>query len=257
MSFGTRRRLAPIFAFTLIFNLASNFAFGFVQSREPRGVTSARELKCEYAVNPLGVGSPSPRLGWIDESGQRGELQTAYQILVSSSREGLRADEGDLWNSGKVVSDQNSHIAYRGLPLRSGQRCYWKVRVWDRAGHPGQYSDSAWWEMALMQDPDWRAEWITTKPQGDHDRIPLAKSQWISSDGQGTDAGPRMISFRRAFELPADARVRRADFFVAADAPAQANLNHGNYQVWVNGKTKDAWKSSRTVQCPAYLDVKE
>src|SRR5262249_60850357 len=62
---------------------------------------------------------------------------------------------------------------------------------------------------------------------------------------------------RRAFELPGDARVRRADFFVAADAPALANLNHGNYQVWINGKTKDAWKSSRTVQCPAYLDVKE
>src|SRR5215831_14477494 len=121
MSFGTRRR-APIFVFTLILNLASNLTFGVVLSPEPRGVMTARELKCEHAVNPLGVGSGSPRLGWIDGSSHRGELQTAYQILVSSSREGLRADEADLWDTGKVVSDQNSHIAYRGLPLRSGQR---------------------------------------------------------------------------------------------------------------------------------------
>src|SRR5262245_7491093 len=218
---------------------------------------TARELKCEYAVNPLGVGSPNPRLGWIDELGRIGERQTAETSLVASSLDRLHSDVPDLWDSGKVASDENIHIVYHGLPLRSGQRCYWKVRVWDRAGHPGQYSDTAWWEMALLQDSDWRAEWITARPRGDADRMPLATSRWISSEGQPTDASPRMIYFRRTFELPADARVRRADFFVAADAPGQANLNHGNYQVWVNGKSKDAWKSSRTVQCPAFLDVRE
>src|SRR5260370_6628807 len=111
--------------------------------------------------------------------------------------------------------------------------------------------------MALMQNSDWKAEWITMKPRRDEDRMPFAKSQWISSDAQPTDASPRMVYFRRTFELPTDARVRRADFLVAADAPAQANLNHGNYRVWVNGKSKDAWKSGGTVQCPAYLDVKD
>ena len=253
MLFRRTREVAPIM---VVFLFNSTFAPGAAQS-EPRGLLSAREMRCEYAVNPMGVGTASPRLDWIDESNQRGELQTAYQVLVSSSLERLRDNLPDLWDSGKVASDQNIQIVYQGQPLASGQRCYWKVRVWDRAGHPGQYSDPVWWEMALMNDSDWKAEWITTKPRRDEDRMPFVKSRWISSEVQPADAAPRMIYFRRSFELPADARIKRADFFVAADAPTQPNLNHGNYQIWVNGKSKDAWRSSRTVQCPAYLDVRE
>ena len=251
------RNLVTMVALITTFLLNQMFAFALIQSKEPRGLVTAKDLRCEYTVNPIGIGTASPRLSWIDDSGQRGELQSAYQVLVSSSPERLRADEGDLWDSGKVASDQNAHIVYRGQPLISRQRCYWKVRLWDRAGHSAGYSDSAWWEMALMRDSDWKAEWITMKPRSDEDRLPLAKSWWISSDGQPAGTSTGVIYFRRAFELPSNVPVRRAELLVAADAPAQATLNHGNYQVWVNGKTKDAWKSGRTVQCPSFLDVKD
>ncbi len=36
------------------------------------------ELKCEYAVDPLGIDVVQPRFSWILESSQRGEMQTAY-----------------------------------------------------------------------------------------------------------------------------------------------------------------------------------
>ena len=51
-------------------------------------------LRCEYRVNPLGVDEARPRLTWRVESDARGEIQTAYQILVASSLELLKADTG-------------------------------------------------------------------------------------------------------------------------------------------------------------------
>ena len=43
------------------------------------------DLRCDYAVNPLGVDSSNPRLFWTVESRERGQKQTACQILVASS----------------------------------------------------------------------------------------------------------------------------------------------------------------------------
>ena len=70
----------------------------------------------------------------IAESGVRGQRQTAYQVLVATSEAALRKDQGDLWDSGKVGSDQSLHVVYAGEPLASEQACWWKVRVWDQAG---------------------------------------------------------------------------------------------------------------------------
>src|ERR1700688_705612 len=85
----------------------------------------ARELHCENATNPRGVKTAHPQLSWAVPSPR---APRAYQILVASSEEKLKADEGDLWDSGRVMSD--GHTArYQGKPLMSLERCYWKVRV--------------------------------------------------------------------------------------------------------------------------------
>ncbi|MCX6903435.1 MAG: hypothetical protein NTW03_08160 [Verrucomicrobia bacterium] len=106
--------------------------------------------RCEYADDPLGLDSPRPRLNWVLESNQRAQSQTAYQILVASSDEKLKAGQADLWDSGKVTSDQSIQIAYAGKPLASRQRCVWRVRVWDQDGNTAE-SAPAFWEMGLLQ----------------------------------------------------------------------------------------------------------
>src|SRR5205814_7236994 len=90
------------------------------------------KLKCDYRVAPLGIDSPNPRLDWILSSSDpavRGITQSAYQILVASSPEALAKDQGDLWDTGKVASDQMNQIAYGGGPLTSAQGVWWKLRV--------------------------------------------------------------------------------------------------------------------------------
>jgi alpha-L-rhamnosidase len=89
-----------------------------------------RDLRCEYRTSPLGIDIRSPRLSWVIESDSRGEIQTAYQVLVASSPNLLRHDKGDLWDSGKVKSDRSTQIEYLGRRLVSHQPAWWKVRVW-------------------------------------------------------------------------------------------------------------------------------
>jgi alpha-L-rhamnosidase len=117
-------------------------------------------LSCEYLDNPIGIDIKHPRLSWNILSDERGQTQTAYQILVSTTLENLQNDQGDLWNSGRVASDQSIHVAYNGVILESGMRCWWKVRVWDMDGNPSAYSAPSYWQMGLLDEADWRAEWI-------------------------------------------------------------------------------------------------
>ena len=118
-------------------------------------------VRCEYLQYPLGVDSVRPRLSWTLAAESRGARQTAYQIVVASSEVGLQVDEGDLWGSGRVESDQSLNIVYAGRDLTSAQRCWWKVRVWDEAGTASDWSKPAFWEMGLLKPGDWQpARWI-------------------------------------------------------------------------------------------------
>ena len=48
-------------------------------------------LRCESLVDPLGIDVAQPRLGWQLRSQQRGQRQTAYQVLVASGPNRLAA----------------------------------------------------------------------------------------------------------------------------------------------------------------------
>lgn len=118
------------------------------------------KLTCEYNENPLGVHSQKPLLGWRCGSERRGGKQSAYQILAASSEEFLNSDVGDLCDTGRVESSQNSSIPFQGPSLQSEQRVYWKVRIWDEDGNPGGYSTPAFFEMGLLTRSEWKGHWM-------------------------------------------------------------------------------------------------
>jgi alpha-L-rhamnosidase len=122
------------------------------------------DLRAEYATDPIALETQHPRLSWILQSSARGEKQSAYQVLAASSEEKLQAGAADLWDSGKIASDQSIQLPYRGKPLVSRQQVYWKVRVWDKSGQPSAYSQPAKWEMGLLSPKDWTARWIGYPP---------------------------------------------------------------------------------------------
>jgi alpha-L-rhamnosidase len=146
------------FATRLLFGTLILIAIGFVVPAAE--AASPGRLRCELEVDPLGVDVPQPRLYWIVEGDARGERQTAYQVLVASSANKLAADQGDLWNSGRVESDETIHISYGGQPLTSSQQVFWKVRLWDKDGKSSEWSKPATWTMGILRDADWKAKWI-------------------------------------------------------------------------------------------------
>ena len=124
-------------------------------------------LRCEFSTDPLGIDIAQPRLFWCVESparGQprsdRGQRQSAWRILVASSMEALAQDRGDLWDSGRIASDQTTFVRYAGATLSSSQRVFWKVRAWDRDGRATPWSEPATWTMGLLAPGDWKGIWI-------------------------------------------------------------------------------------------------
>lgn len=125
------------------------------------GPSAPKDLRCEYLENPLGIDVRQPRFSWVLEHPQRGELQSAYQILVAASLSLLDTQKGGPWDSGKVESDDSMQVVYAGQPLTSGRRYYWKVRYWDREGRVSPYSEPAWFEMGLLSRDEWKGQWVS------------------------------------------------------------------------------------------------
>ena len=126
-------------------------------------------LRCEYFHNPLGIASAHPRLSWELVSDRRGARQTAYRVRVASTKAALAAGGADLWDSGRVESDESAHVEYGGLPLHSRQRAWWGVEIWD-GEESATSAEAASWEAGLLDWHDWSAHWIGAASAGGHDR---------------------------------------------------------------------------------------
>ncbi|NND32033.1 MAG: family 78 glycoside hydrolase catalytic domain, partial [Saprospiraceae bacterium] len=128
---------------------------------------SLADLKCEYRTDPLGIDNTKPRLSWkiMDPTGTRGQKQTAYRILVASTVDNLNKNTGDLWDSGKVYSDKSVNNVYAGKSLQSSKMYFWKVRIWDAFGNESEWSDPGKFSMGLLNETDWKGNWIYKSDQ--------------------------------------------------------------------------------------------
>jgi len=184
-------------------------------SRSPAQV---EHLRCEYRVNPLGIDVARPRLSWIMRDARRGARQTAYQVLVASSREKLSRNEGDLWDSGRVESSLTNQIEFGGRPLASRMECHWKVRIWDAEGVVSEYSPPAVWTMGLLEDADRQALWIQAPVTLYHPALENNASQ--------EDPAARILAtglFRKEFAV--DQPVRKATLYASALGLFDVELN--------------------------------
>lgn len=129
---------------------------------EPAGPIAPTSLRCEYLDNPVGIDVAKPRLFWVFGHAERGQVQSAYQVLVSTDP---KAAAGDVWDSGKVASPRSTQIVFSGKALASGRSYYWKVRTWDRGGAEGPWSAVARFDTGLFERSAWKGVWIGAKNQ--------------------------------------------------------------------------------------------
>ena len=203
--------MKPIFhraVFAICFLLATIFSSFAV---------TVGDLRCEHLDNPLGIDATQPRLSWMLQSNERGVKQTAYQILVASSAAKLKSDQGDLWNSGKVFSDQSVLVAYAGNPLATRTEFFWKVRVWDASGKASSWSKPASWTMGILTAEEWQARWIGQ--DGADLTNTFTNTSWIwYPEGEPQIAAPIETNyFRRVVTIPAGRKIKRAIFEYTGD----------------------------------------
>lgn len=123
--------------------------------------TSVRGLLCEGRTEPEGIDIAQPQFSWRIDSMARAVSQSAYQILVASSKSLLDADKGDVWDSGRVTSERSLHIDFgAGAAFRSSTRYYWKVKIWDDKGVATPWSPTATFLTGKMNQSDWGGAWI-------------------------------------------------------------------------------------------------
>jgi alpha-L-rhamnosidase len=200
---------------------------------------SPTRLRCEYLANPQVVDVLNPRLSWVNiaTDGDRGQLQTAWEIRVAGTKEKLIKGQSDLWNSNKVVSGQSTNIRYNGKPLSSRQDCWWQVRTWDKNGIVSEWSEPAFWSMGLLNPGEWKALWIGAPWQGE-EALPKP------SRGDQTDAKTKQ-------ELPPPAPLLRKSFNISKEvASARAYVTGlGYFELYLNGK-----KVSEDVLVPNFTE---
>ena len=193
------------------------------------------QLRTEYRVNPLGIDVAEPRLTWqltAVNSKARDLKQTAYRIVAAG-------DKGEMWDTGKVESDQSIQVVYKGKPPPDGARVNWRVQVWDRDGRVSPWSEPASWSMGLSK---WDAEWIgydesglIKNPESAYWELIKAHWIWFPSGNKGT--------LSKTFQVPTDTKIKNSVCIIGAD---------NTYELTINGVKTAMGGSARM---PDVLDV--
>ncbi|MFD1316394.1 alpha-L-rhamnosidase [Namhaeicola litoreus] len=146
--------------FSLFFLLV--FQFSCRQNEASSSILIFDKLLVNSKVNPSAIENDQPLFSWIINTEGFNKSQSAYHILVASSKEKLNEDDADIWNSNKVESDKSAYVKYQGKNLKALKTYYWKVKIWDESNYESKWSELQSFQMGLMDEHNWEeAKWIT------------------------------------------------------------------------------------------------
>jgi alpha-L-rhamnosidase len=192
---------------------------------KPETAISISGISCAGLENPAGTGI-TPDFSWIIEGTHRGQIQSAYQIIVGSDSEFIRNSPGIKWNSDMVKSSESAWIPYKGSQLESGKTYFWRVRVWDETEKVSKWSKTGKFVTGLFTANDWdNAKWIGFEEIPDS--LLLVPGVHGNGDNLKNIALKRTTVpyFRKDFE--AEKKIREAYVFISG---------LGQYELYVNGE---------------------
>lgn len=174
-------------------------------------------IKCEYQKNPVGIDTQHPQFCW-QLKGPGNIVQKKYRIVVADSREIADEGVGNMWDSGWVDENVSVHIVYGGKKLVSRGIYYWNVSVQTHEDNTVK-SETAKFEMGLMEEADWQAAWV----------------------GSPASKGGNSLLFRKLFDC--NKKLCRARVYICG---------LGLYELYINGQ-----KAGRHVLDPAWTEYQK
>lgn len=182
----------------------------FISIQQLNAQVTVSNLRCEMLLNPQGIDVKQPRLSWQLQSNQRNVVQTSYQIFVSSNAQNLQQNKGDVWNSGKISSNQSLHVQYNGAALQPNKKYFWKVIVQTNKGQ-ALSTQTAFFSTGLTKEL-WKAKWIGYDKASAWDSV----TQWS-----------RLSARYLRKEFTSKPAVKRATVYLSG---------LGMYELYINGK---------------------
>lgn len=219
-------------------------AFLFLSACRQKEDLSITNLRCENLENPLGIRQSAPRFSWKILSRRNGTEQKAFQLLVASDVSLLDSGKADLWDSGKTDSASGVLVPYKGVNLSSGSVAYWKVRIWDEAGHVSNWSPVAEFSVGLLNQEDWYGSYIGFPAEAGFSECPQLKRSFDldKTDGKillyvnslgyhevylnGEKAGEGVLT-------PAVSQFNKRSQVVTYDVTSLVKKGHNDLMLWL------------------------
>jgi hypothetical protein len=190
-----RRGLPLVFVVAVVLTTLVPTAAAAAGNHPP---SSPARLTVDGRTDPLAIDGV-PHFGWLPRDRDRGETQSAYQVVV-------RRGHAVVWDSGRVASSQQSWVAGPSLPAGTAYR--WTVRTWDRRGTASPFARQASFDTGLT-GADWSG------------------AAWIRRDTTGNDAANEWTLARKVIDV-GRSPVTRARVYVAG---------MGDWELRVDGRS--------------------
>ena len=115
------------------------------------------DLKTNNMTDPLGINGSAPEFSWKLNPESTGNRQTGCAIQAAEDPDFKSVM---LWDSGRISGSKCSGHLWNGPELKSRQRVFWRVKLWDEDGLESEWSAPAWFETGLLTLRDWDVQWI-------------------------------------------------------------------------------------------------
>ncbi len=214
------------------------------QTNYGQSAVTIDQLKVNETSNPVGIDS-TPIFSWTPNSDGYGQYQTAYRVIVASTKEKAENNEGDLWDSGKVESPFCYSISYGGQALTSHTTYYWRVQAWDAENAKCDSAVSSF-KTGVLSSNEWSGQWIGHSNEQYSISLTGASWIWYTGTNAGSTAYGRVPNttqyFRCVFAANAAKQISKAILAVSADDQAVIYLNGtqiGEVSAWGSGVILD------------------
>ena len=217
---------------------------------------SIQNMKCEHLENPIGIDAKKPRFSWQLFSENQGVGQKAYHIVVGTDPEKVFAGKGDFWDSGNILGSTIPAV-YDGPALEAFTTYFWSVQVQLNDGSWSAFSDAASFETGMMEQTNWRGDWISDTYDYDIKPAPYFRKEF--SVGKKIKSARAYIAVGGLYELylngekvgnhrldPIYTRFDRRTLYVTYDITN--NLKDGDNAVgvvlgngWYNHQSTAVW----------------
>jgi alpha-L-rhamnosidase len=202
-------------------------AAGTAGAAPPQAVSGPVDLLVDNLLTPLGIDDPTPSFSWQLSDPANGAMQTAYQVDVFVTPNGLPDHPVVFWSTGHVDSAQSLNIRYSGPALQPSTRYYWRVTLWGKGGKAYPAAQPSRWETGLINQDASNAQWIGYETS-EEAAVRHASAEWIVSPDAPSLLAEKKVPMRLEYRarIHLDKPVKQATLFATGQETVSA---------WING----------------------